>query len=576
MQVLVERSLVTDSPAKSTAKAPSESAYRSRITRSALWAAWGDALGFPTELVNPELLERRLDGRSLGALPFAWPRRVGGRMGPVVKLPAGAYSDDTQLRLAVGRCVRAAGQFDVEAFSKIELSVFLAYQLGAGRGTKTAAQELSRRGARWYMPFFDKSGSRYVDGGGNGAAMRIQPHVWSSPARRPETYLPSVVRDTVVTHGHPRALVGSMLHALCLGTALHEREVAGPHRWAQMGRYLQIGADLVLRDQVLADRWMFEWERRAQRSWSAAFEETVSEVVEQLEVAASMSERASVGEYLPLVRDLGGLDPRTRGSGTTSAVLALWVAWRGQADAESALRNCAGLLGSDTDTVATMAGALLGAVADDDPPGPIQDEPLIRGEAARLAALREGHEEPSFPHPDPLRWQPPASLADALGLGDGKPHVAGLGPAKLVGSPQAGQGKTGGLWQWVQLEFGQTLLIKRRPELSELLPTALPLTRRAAQPPRQESLLDTPPVSPREAANKSRQRSLVKGKDTQAPAPVDVDEAVRLVLRSGMNPDTTTRLLVEFAAREDGPYLAGLFAYRLAETMRRSLRDSES
>src|SRR5438270_9294002 len=74
--------------------------------RSAIWAAWGDALGFPTELLpDLEYLHRRIGANRIETT-VSWRRRIGGRMGVEVELPAGMYSDDTQLRLAVCRSIR--------------------------------------------------------------------------------------------------------------------------------------------------------------------------------------------------------------------------------------------------------------------------------------------------------------------------------------------------------------------------------------------------------------------------------------------------------------------------------------
>src|SRR5690348_8353752 len=78
----------------------------SPVVRSALWAAWGDALGFPTELTRSgQSLQGRL-GADEVSIPTAWKRRVGGRFGVETELPAGTYSDDTQLRLSVARSIR--------------------------------------------------------------------------------------------------------------------------------------------------------------------------------------------------------------------------------------------------------------------------------------------------------------------------------------------------------------------------------------------------------------------------------------------------------------------------------------
>src|SRR6266550_2846152 len=115
------------------------------VVSSALWAAWGDALGFITELTTSISEVSRRSGGAKVENTVPWSRRIGGRFGPTVDLPAGTYSDDTQLRLAVARCIRGTGRFDVETFSKVELPVFLSYEMRAGRATKTAAHELMKR-----------------------------------------------------------------------------------------------------------------------------------------------------------------------------------------------------------------------------------------------------------------------------------------------------------------------------------------------------------------------------------------------------------------------------------------------
>jgi ADP-ribosylglycohydrolase len=93
-----------------------------QTVNSALWAAYGDILGFPTELVDTEGVKRRI-GTTKITEPRPWKRLVGGRAGAWVQLAAGTYSDDTQLRLATSRAIRADGYFDVEAFAKVELPV---------------------------------------------------------------------------------------------------------------------------------------------------------------------------------------------------------------------------------------------------------------------------------------------------------------------------------------------------------------------------------------------------------------------------------------------------------------------
>src|ERR1051325_5729055 len=211
-----------------------ESKKASAIKSSAFWAAYGDALGFISEITDEAGLRRRLNGRPLEET-VVWKRKVGGPFGMFIDLPAGCYSDDTQLRLATARSIRGASDFDVEAFAKIELPVWLSYDLGAGTSTKAAAASLASRNTNWFSNFFSKGKTRYVAGGGNGAAMGIQPHVWSArQLRNPRSYLRDVIRNTVATHGHPRAILGAAFHAVCLAYALDSRQVPDPRLWRDL------------------------------------------------------------------------------------------------------------------------------------------------------------------------------------------------------------------------------------------------------------------------------------------------------------------------------------------------------
>ena len=134
-------------------RSEAECAHRqSQVRRSALWAAYGDALGWISELVGRRGLSRRTSGKPLRR-PIEWKRRIGGRAGITASLPRGCYSDDSQLRLATGRAIRASG-FDVEAFAKVELPVWLSYGLGGGRATGVAAANLARANVPWFANTF--------------------------------------------------------------------------------------------------------------------------------------------------------------------------------------------------------------------------------------------------------------------------------------------------------------------------------------------------------------------------------------------------------------------------------------
>ena len=474
-----------------------------RIGRSSLWAAYGDALGWISELTDSKGLKRRTGGESLER-PIPWKRRVGGRSGVQAALPQGCYSDDSQLRLATARSIRASG-FDVEAFAKVELPVWVSYGLGGGRSTTAAAANLSNGKSVWWANRF----KGWTNSGGNGAAMRVQPHVWAAPPpHHPETYLMDVVRNAICTHSHPVGLIGAVLHARCLGHVMRTGRLPSA---ADLEAVLNQVSELpgrIKEDSELLN-WLAAFEAAASPfvpAWKDAVEEACRALGRIVSIRASSTDDSPEVQYTRLLDALGLRSPELRGSGMLTALAAVGLTWI-EARPKEAMRIAANALGSDTDTIATMAGALLGSIADEEPQVEVLDAALFRDEARRLAQLAHGDKPSPHQYPDLLHWSPPKSRSDVLArYGDDGLFVQGLGRAKaLLDKPilSAGQFK----WQWVKLELGQTLLIKRRRELPDFKESASfrigATSRRRQAEPRGRSSLSKAPANEEKSARPS-------------------------------------------------------------------------
>ena len=439
------------------------------IQNSALWAAYGDALGFITELADARWVKKRA-GVSEVVKTVPWKRRIGGRFGPTVELPSGCYSDDTQLRLSTGRSVLATGQFDVEVFAKIELPVWTSYSLGAGRSSKVAATQLARRDANWFSNFFEQKDVQYINGGGNGAAMRIQPHVWASHnLQDPNSYIPDVIRNAVCTHGHPRGILGAVFHAMCVAYACLKSQIPGPDYWQKSVDFFSLVPDIIKQDADLCAFWATTWEGKTGTSIEKAFELVKWECMKDLEISTNYSLEPTKHSYRQLVKTLGGLSPESRGSGIKTAVIASILSWMyNEEDPNAALAASANLLSSDTDTIATMAGAIIGCTADKPPTYDIQDRMYILSEATRLYNIGQGNTEDSFSYPDILGWKPPRSQLDSIGSTETGVALSGLGITEPFGNSYTGQEKDNFFWQWMKLDFGQTILVKQRKKLTKI------------------------------------------------------------------------------------------------------------
>ncbi|MBD8206732.1 ADP-ribosylglycohydrolase family protein [Microbacterium sp. CFBP 8790] len=446
--------------------------YRDRVTASMLWAAWADAVGFISELTDESGLRRRTDGRPLDT-SMDWKRRVGGQYGVQASLPAGTYSDDTQLRLAVTRSISEHG-FDVEAFARIELPVWPAYALGGGRASRAAAAGMAKATATWHTNFYDG----WTKAGGNGAAMRIQPHVWAGGLD--DTYIVPVLRDVVVTHGHPRAIVGAVLHAVALAFSLRQRHAPAVSDWASLVNATHRAVRFFSDDRDLANIWVPAWEREEQRSFEQAWGETVDEVAELLTAGDRFVTEIhrdgadSVEAYRRMVEKMGLTDKRTLGSGTASVTAAMAVAAAYPNRPAEATVLVANAVGTDTDTIATITAAMVAAGAPAALPGPVQDEQYLRQEAARLASIAEHEPTRSFAYPDTLKWRPPQSQLDAVGTAAGGLVLAGLAWLEPLDVPLTS--KDAG-WSWMRTSIGMTVLVKHRLEPRPLPAGNLPSLR---------------------------------------------------------------------------------------------------
>ncbi|MCJ2372300.1 ADP-ribosylglycohydrolase family protein [Pseudomonas sp. RGM 3321] len=452
-----------------------------RTISSALWAAYGDAMGFPTELASENLVSERL-GQPRSTRTEQWQRIIGGRFGAQVVLPAGSYSDDTQLRLSTSRAISGQGYFDVEAFAKIELPIWQVYALGAGRGSKSAASSLCNRSTNWFSNFFNG----YVNGGGNGAAMRIQPHVWAAAdVTNKPSYLVDVIRNAICTHGHMRGIAGAVVHAVSLAHVFQHGRVPSETEWFQFTSDIRSIPSLIKSDSELATFWAPTWEKASNTSLQIAVDQVAAEWEASVGNAVNClaNKSASPAElYVETVTSEKGLSAEERGSGLKCALFANVAALLGQrVGSQEIIEQVVNLLNSDTDTIATMAGALIGAAHPDVRClGEIQDETYLRQEAKRLYAISQGGRAESFTYPDMLYWQAPRAVVDSLEVTPAGFELMGLGKVTPSGRIFSGKQKSA-VWQWFKGAWGQTLLIRYRPALSGN-EEAVVETRKASRP----------------------------------------------------------------------------------------------
>jgi ADP-ribosylglycohydrolase/catechol 2,3-dioxygenase-like lactoylglutathione lyase family enzyme len=317
-------------------------------------------------------------------------RRGGGRFFPHEEgiLP-GEYSDDTQLLLCVARS-RLHGPIWWEHLVRSELPTWSLYERGGGGATKRAVDAWTSGHAPWAAEAKRSDRARYFEAGGNGVAMRIAPHcLVGARSNDFDQILVDVILDGIATHGHPRALVGAAAYGFALWIALRQTEtlpygdligrtISETPRWAKLPN-----------EEEYPDLWRSVADEATQGGYEVLWEQTVREMVSLLEVAEQGLKQGALSVEREVLERMGTFDRKVNGAGTISAASAIFLASRYAADPVNGIIEAAYATGADTDTIASMTGAILGGLA-----GPqgmqelfdgVQDAPYLRQLADQLA-----------------------------------------------------------------------------------------------------------------------------------------------------------------------------------------------
>lgn len=438
-----------------------------------LGAAVGDALGWPQEQNSNIVGGNR--NRYVDATPDFrnWERYGGGQYQKYIDLvPAGSYSDDTQLILATGRTLQSEDWF--AALTRRELPLFLLYSRGAGGATLRACRTWATGPEPWVSGTTQKSQKAtglYFRAGGNGVAMRIAPHVIMHATRPTEELVARVVQDGIATHGHPRALVGAAAYAVALHALVNTE---GTLEFGELPARVKADKSWQSPEMLLTNvpsEWM-DAAAEQNPDFMGNWTDTVNEMVGMVSLVEDVARAGTRGDDLGTLERLGAFDKKWNGSGTITAAAAIYLASRNAPRPMSGLLRAAFAKNADTDTLASMTGALLGALH-----GPdwladlrarVQDHEYIERMADDLTARSLGEERPvaetkDFVHDRSLR-RFKGQLQ--VGHGEGPVQLPDMRQGRLVSNFELDSGGNTRAHRWVVEVDGQTLFIDQTAKLS--------------------------------------------------------------------------------------------------------------
>ncbi|WP_394839085.1 ADP-ribosylglycohydrolase family protein [Pendulispora rubella] len=293
-----------------------------RFRGSILGLAIGDALGHPTEFVS-----------SVAGIRARWGERGVTDFEPSGGHPAGTFTDDTQMSIAVARALVRNGHGDLDATMRVLGEEFVAWARSrennrAPGGTCLRGCSNLERGAPWRE-------AGVANSKGCGAAMRAAP-VGLYFAEDTDALVRVAAAQSSLTHRHPTGIASSVAAAAPVAFAIRERTTEGMLAFTRACVARLDAAFLV------------------DMGCTPALAETIG--AHEMLAALDAVEAAQHQESDDVCKLLGGA-----WIGEEAVATALWCVLRARGDFRDAVLRGANSSG-DSDSIATIAGSIAGAL----------------------------------------------------------------------------------------------------------------------------------------------------------------------------------------------------------------------
>jgi len=317
-----------------------------------LATAIGDALGWPNE---PRSKNRAKKPKVVDHF-VEWTRSSNNPRWHDEKILPGEYSDDTQMTLSVARSIIAG---DWEKFlAEKEIPFWLNYERGGG-GALLKAAKSCKEGFLLWQSIYTRD---YFNAGGNGATMRILPHVIAA-TKTPNTakLMMDVVKDTLITHGHPRAFLGATCYAYALDYLLRKETVLeyGELVTAVIDGQNDWGINL---NSDVFGKWLSIAQQHHEYDFYTEWENTRAHMVKQLEFIRLSLKKGLILDDTKVLTDLECFG-KANGAGDVAVLAAIYLASRYANIPSLGIKVPAFSFGTDTDTIASITGGLVGMLS---------------------------------------------------------------------------------------------------------------------------------------------------------------------------------------------------------------------
>lgn len=315
-----------------------------------LATAIGDAMGWPNEPRS----KNRAKNPKVADYFVEWTRSSNNPRWHDEKILAGEYSDDTQLTLSVARSI-IAGDWE-KSFSEKELPFWLKYERGGGGALLRAAKSCKEDKLQLWQTKFTKG---YFNAGGNGSAMRILPHVIAASNISDVTSLMlDIIKDTLITHGHPRAFLGAMCYAYSLNYLLKKETVL------EYGELVSAVIDdqkiwTAKPDSNVFGNWLRIAYQQCDYDFLAEWDKTRILMLQKLDFIKKSLKKGLITDDIKVLTELECFG-KSNGAGDVAVLAAIYFVSKYANNPILSIKIPAFSFGADTDTIASITGGLTG------------------------------------------------------------------------------------------------------------------------------------------------------------------------------------------------------------------------
>ena len=390
-----------------------------KATGALLGAAYGDALGWPNERRDLNSYATNYVGDKTAL--HSWNRKkyfkkYGIHYEDVID--AGSYSDDTQLIMCLCRSLLKEDLW-FKYYVNTELPFWTLYENGGGYSTKLSIKAWSSGVAPWSKENLTNNVRKYFSAGGNGVAMRILPHLILGRKWDFADIANRIFLDGITTHGHPQALVGAIVYAYALHILIQNNNLdisqsirdvnANDSQPSSINGNEQRRMNLIEILLCDIDKWSIlpescyafngHWLIQANKycDYHSLWNQAVDDMISYLHIIkdALQYEAFDKTTVLKILTDLNCFNKSIKGAGTVTAAAAIYIASLYKDNPLEGIVTVAFADGADTDTIACMAGGLLGCVHGVQWLLPviktIQDADCLKSYASSLVSLSESY-----------------------------------------------------------------------------------------------------------------------------------------------------------------------------------------